>query len=186
AIHISTSLVTLYIDIIFTYSPSTPMSYRFAYTTLFRSSVMTGPVPPTMPLATPPATPRPEKSRASNFWFRSTGGISVGRSFGGTMVWKPCGGGFADTTASGGSSCGGGGGGGGGAFTTNSIGRSLSFCTASAAPWVALMATRTSTTCTTIERMACPRLRCLTGLDSIRFSNTATPPPGGQCDWSVG
>src|SRR5690606_41293672 len=83
AIHISTSLVTLYIDIIFTYSPSTPMSYRFAYTTLFRSSVMTRPVPPTMPLATPPATPRPEKSRASNFWFRSTGGISVGRSFGG-------------------------------------------------------------------------------------------------------
>ena len=50
----------------------------------------------------PPSTPRPEKSFASNFSFRFTGGISVGILSGGMIVWKPCGGGLLDTITSGG------------------------------------------------------------------------------------
>ena len=49
----------------------------------------------------PPSTPLPVKSRGSNFSFKLTGGISVGISAGGVTTWKPCGGGFAATTASG-------------------------------------------------------------------------------------
>ncbi len=47
----------------------------------------TGPVPPITPVATPPSTPLPVKSRGSNgFWFRSTGGMSFGMSVGAMTV----------------------------------------------------------------------------------------------------
>ena len=60
-----------------------------------KTSPVTGPVPPTTPVAMPPSTPLPVKSFGSKgFSFRSIGGMSFGMSVGATTVWNPFGGGF--------------------------------------------------------------------------------------------
>src|SRR5678815_6129602 len=59
--------------------------------------------PPSLPFATPPATPLPEKSASSvTFLLKSISGITSGISTGAVRTWKPFGGGGATTTSGGG------------------------------------------------------------------------------------
>ncbi len=98
-----------------------------------------------MPAEMPPSTPLPVKSFGSKgFALRSTGGMSFGMMSGGTTVWNPLGGGFADTTTS----WGGGGGGGGvgsGGFRKTSVVSMTRCLISSAAPFVASMAAKMMT-----------------------------------------
>src|ERR1017187_8382028 len=121
-----------------------------------------------MPLATPFATPLPEKSSAFVICLvRSISGSTLGMLMGAVRTWKPFGGGGA-------TSCGGGFG--GGAFFTSTklifSSRFSFFAVACSVAYAA--ATRRTVWRKTLPTIP-PTVRCLTGLDSSKLLNKSAP-----------